>query len=227
MRSATTIPGLLARTIREQPTEAWRLRVSASRRNASTLVRTSGLLREGPPGFFGPMTGSTRTRTTDARPWAPRRGRDQVQTANTDTTGTTSTPGSSPSSGGVEHYRGFDLRVSGHVQRLLRPHADLGHDRRDGAWLVDRNVGGSDFSGAGTAFWARSSSRRRSSATTRRNGRTRARCPAPRTSRSSRRASRRGLPGSGPVFSRTRNSSATCTGLPGPCSWGRTRSRPA
>ena len=59
----------------------------------------------------------------------------------------------------VEHDRGFDLRGSGHVQRPLRPHADLGHDRRGRRLARRPNVGGSDFSGRwdgllGTQFLA-------------------------------------------------------------------------
>ena len=90
----------------------------------------------------------------------------------------------------------------GHVQRALRPHADLGHDRR-GRRLARRperrRIRLSPA--AGTASSARSSSGRRRSATTRRSGRTRARSPAsPYLEKQQAGFPTEALPGSGPIF---------------------------
>ena len=130
---------------------------------------------------------------------------------------------------GVEHDRGLDLRGSGQLQRALRPHADLGHDRR-GRRLARRperrrirllRPVGRPFRHAVP----------RAGAGRLPHGEAAGFEPVllrSRTWRSSRRGSRRRRsPAPARSSSRTRSSSVTSTGPQGPCSWDRTRSRRA
>ena len=190
------------------------------------------LLREGPALVLRrPTTASTRTRTTHARSAVLRdAAQTKIQTANTDTYRNDLYSGKLTLRLGESNTIAASIfgdpgTFSGRYD-LTQISVMIG---ADGAWLVDRNVGGSDFSATlGRPLRhavPRAGAGRLPHGETRR---TRARSPARPTSRSSRRVSRRRR-SRAPArsSSRTRSTSATSTRPPGRSSWGRTRSRPA